>query len=691
MATLEKIRSKSVLLLIIIGVALLAFILGDFFNSGRTFFGPGTTIAKVDGKSIDVQEFQRRVEQANQQIQNSGRKVDQAMLQQQVLNEMVFETIYKDELDKLGLIVTDQELTDAMTGSGAEMLNRMVQQRYGLESAIQLHDMAYNPSKYGVPEETAQQLRSVWVNLEKQTEESLLQQKFNNLFTGTFVANELDAKAIYDENGTTTHVAYVNKPYSSLPDDQFQVSDADIEKEWSAHKQMYAIPEENRTINYISVDIVPSAEDMATSELAVNKVLGDLNIQPGLEAIDGKIDFVADRQRVALNQINDPRLKSFADSAAVGKATLVNRMGNDLMLAKLFGRTAEVDSVNIDLVAIQGSKNDIDSVVNALNAGESFAEIGNKFSSVQGAQDSIWVSMLDPQVVQFKDAILNATPGRFFNPDTTATANGGYALRVKSRRTPVAVADLAVINYTIEPSNATINTLEANLNKFIAENNNSEAFAKNAANAGYQVFPATVSVSTPMLTGIEDTRNVIAWAMDAKKGNVSPIFGDEQSGRFIVAALNDIYDDYTPARDPQVKTVLTNKIRADKKAEALITQYNGKAKDLPGYAAVMAAPVDSAAVTFGQINPFNNGFAGSEVAAVASVTPKGQLIGPMKGNNGVVVLQVVEVDKSGRPYSYDESSALYARTRGAYALGRNIQLVLQGNKKVKNNILKFFK
>lgn len=691
MATLEKIRSKSVLLLIIIGVALLAFILGDFFNSGRTFFGPGTTIAKVDGKSIDVQEFQRRVEQANQQMQNSGRKVDQAMLQQQVLNEMVFETIYKDELDKLGLVVTDQELTDAMTGSGAEMLNRMVQQRYGLESAIQLHDMAYNPSKYGVPEETAQQLRSVWVNLEKQTEESLLQQKFNNLFTGTFVANELDAKAIYDENGTTTHVAYVNKPYSSLPDDQFQVSDADIEKEWSAHKQMYAIPEENRTINYISVDIVPSAEDMAASELAVNKVLGDLNIQPGLEAIDGKIDFVADRQRVALNQINDPRLKSFADSAAVGKATLVKRMGNDLMLAKLFGRTAEVDSVNIDLVAIQGSKNDIDSVVNALNAGESFAEIGNKFSSVQGAQDSIWVSMLDPQVVQFKDAILNATPGRFFNPDTTATANGGYALRVKSRRTPVAVADLAVINYTIEPSNATINTLEANLNKFIAENNNSEAFAKNAANAGYQVFPATVSVSTPMLTGIEDTRSVIAWAMDAKKGNVSPIFGDEQTGRFIVAALNDIYEDYTPARDPQVKSVLTNKIRADKKAEALIAQYNGKAKDLPGYAAIIAAPVDSAAVTFGQINPFNNGFAGSEVAAVASVSQKGQLVGPMKGNNGVVVLQVVDVDKSGRPYSYDESAALYARTRGAYALGRNIQLVLQGNKKVKNNILKFFK
>lgn len=230
MATLEKIRSKSVLLLVIIGVALLAFILGDFFNSGRTLFGPGTTVAKVDGKSIDVQEFQRRVEEANQQMQNSGRKIDQAALQQQVLNEMVFETLYKDEINKLGLTVTNSELTEAMFGTGAEALNRMIQQQYGLESAQQLHDMAYNPDKYGVPAETAEQLKAMWVNLENQTEEGLLQQKFNTLFTGAFVANELDAKALYDENGTTSQVAYVNKPYSSLPDEQFEVSDADVEK-----------------------------------------------------------------------------------------------------------------------------------------------------------------------------------------------------------------------------------------------------------------------------------------------------------------------------------------------------------------------------------------------------------------------------------------------------------------------------
>lgn len=95
MATLEKIRSKSVLLLVIIGLALVAFIIGDFFTSGRTIFGTGTTVAKVGGQKIDVQEFQQRMEQANQQVQQSGQKVDQAVLQQQVLGAMVGEKLFK--------------------------------------------------------------------------------------------------------------------------------------------------------------------------------------------------------------------------------------------------------------------------------------------------------------------------------------------------------------------------------------------------------------------------------------------------------------------------------------------------------------------------------------------------------------------------------------------------------------------
>ena len=85
MATLEKIRKRSTLLLIVVGAALLAFIIGDFFTSGRTLFGTGTTIAKVGDEKIDIQDFQRRYEEANQMYQQQGAKMDPAAPQQRVL------------------------------------------------------------------------------------------------------------------------------------------------------------------------------------------------------------------------------------------------------------------------------------------------------------------------------------------------------------------------------------------------------------------------------------------------------------------------------------------------------------------------------------------------------------------------------------------------------------------------------
>ncbi|WP_301384740.1 SurA N-terminal domain-containing protein, partial [uncultured Duncaniella sp.] len=143
MATLEKIRSKSALLLIIVGAGLLAFIIGDFFTSGRTLFGTGTTIAKVDGNKIDIQEFQRRVQDASQQAQAQNQRMDNAVLQQQVLNAMIAEKLFDQEVKDLGLTVTDQELTDMMVGKNSQYVDRMVQQQLGVPDAKTAHDMAF--------------------------------------------------------------------------------------------------------------------------------------------------------------------------------------------------------------------------------------------------------------------------------------------------------------------------------------------------------------------------------------------------------------------------------------------------------------------------------------------------------------------------------------------------------------------
>ncbi|MDE5685786.1 MAG: SurA N-terminal domain-containing protein, partial [Paramuribaculum sp.] len=298
MATLEKIRSKSGLLLVIIGAALLAFVIGDFFNSSRSIFGTGSTIAKVDGKSIDYTDYQKMLEQASQQAQSSGQKVDQAVLQQQVLNQLVAQTLLDEEIEALGLVVTDQELTDAMIGSHSQGFNSMIMQMSGGQmNAQQFHDMISNPQKYNLDAQQVAQYRNLWLQQEKSMEQQLIQSKFGTLFAGTLVANKLDAKAIYDESANTQKMVYALKPYSAIPDNdpKVAVTDAEIQEEWAKHKKQYEINEEVRDVNYITVSIQPSAGDITTAETRVNDLVAALNQKAGTEGMDGFDEFVSNR------------------------------------------------------------------------------------------------------------------------------------------------------------------------------------------------------------------------------------------------------------------------------------------------------------------------------------------------------------------------------------------------------------
>ena len=689
MAVLEKIRSKSVLLLVIIGAALIAFIIGDFFTSGRTFFGTGTTVAKAGNQKIDIQEFQTRMEQANQQYQQSGQKIDHAVLQQNVLNSMLAEKLFREELNKLGLKVTDKELSDMMLGANSAYMDQMVQQQFGVANAATLYDMAFNPAKYGLDQAASAQLQQLWMGLESQMEQQLLEQKFMALLAGTITANELDAQAIYNDGLATSNVVYVTKDYSTLSDNDYPVSSEDIHKEWEKNKKRYAINEQLRRVNYINVPIEPSQEDIQAGEKQVEDAIVALNTKPDTEGVVDNNMFVVNRQKTTKAAITDNRLKSFVDTTAIGKAALISRAGvYDFTLGKLIAKTQEPDSINVDVIAIADTRAAADSIVAALNAGTlTLAELDGR-ENMSAPQIGQQFYLLD-MTPNFKETFVKAPVGEFFIADTTMVDNYTIA-KVNKRNAPVDVYDVAVVTYTIEPSNATINKLRADLQNFINENATAEEFLNNAA-PKYQALNSLVSASTPQLANIPDTRNTINWAMSEKKGKVSPIFGDETTGQFIVVALQDIYDDYMPVNEPQTLIALTNKVRNDKKAAALIEQYQGKANDIAGYSKLMESQVDTTNVNFLQPSYYFPQIGGADVVANIAVAKPGQVVGPLQGLNGVVVFDVIGTDNQGRPYNYDENAAIFNRTRGAQVIQNNLHNVLLGNGKIKNNLLTFFK
>lgn len=689
MATLEKIRSKSVLLLIIVGAALLAFIIGDFFTSGRTLFGTGTTIATAGDQKVDIQEFQRRVQQAQQQEQQAGRKsTDAAVLQQRVLNDMIAEKLFDEEIKNLGIVVTDAELTEMMVGKNSATVDRMVQQ-FGFPDAATLHDMAYNPTKYNMPQDQAVQLQQYWVELESNVEKMLLQQKFQNLFGGVLAANDLDARAIYDDMASTASVLYAKKDLSSLPDADFKVEESDINAIYNEEKGQYKIEEPTRLVNYISVNIVPSQADLLAGQQTVENALVALNNSTEAQGLPELSAFVVEPQKLSQADVDrQARLKAVLDTLSTGRAALVSRNGNDYTLAKLMGKTQASDKVTLDFMAVQGTRAQIDSLVAVLNSGVSFDSVAAS-PLVAQSQKASEISLLDPNSAMVTELIEGRATGTYFAPDTLA--QGGRIVRVAERAVPTTVYDLAMATYTVEPSNATVNDLESGLQTYVNSHKTAKEFADSAQAAGFTTFPAYVTASSPMIGNLNESHSAVAWAMDAKKGQVSPVFGDIQTGRFIAVALDDIYEDYRPARDPQVNAALSAKALNNKKAAKLLADYQGKAKDVAGYAAVMGAQVDTTTVNLSQYMIPGIGMNESAVQGRVAAAKAGQLVGPMQANNSVVVLQVLNIDNEGRPYSYDESAIRFGQQRGAGRMANMLPAILLGNNKIKNNINKFYK
>ncbi len=690
MAVLEKIRSKSVFLLIVIGVALLAFIIGDFLNSGRSFFGAGTTVAKVDGTKISITDFQRRYEQYNQQLQASNQKVDGAVVQNQVLQDMVTEQLLEEEAEALGIDVTDAEITEAMTGQGAVPAVVQMARQLGLESPAQLHDLVFNPGKYGAQDADVAQVRAQWLEMEKNVTNQLKYQKIGVLLSGAIQANDLDKEAIAADMSTASTVDLVNVPYSSLDNKDFPVSDEELQVRYEKEKSQFKTEDEIRKIHYIAVNIVPSQDDLAKAQKLFNSVDSTLRVTTGVESVRNISELTINQRTVRSNDV-DAATREFIASAAEGAVSAPRFRSDEHSLVKLLSKKMDVDSVNVDMLQVQGAKKVQDSVLNLLNSGKPFAEVAD--NKVAGGQQNMWMNLMqmgaDSKSVEAKKKLL-AAGSEYFVIDSND--NAALIYRVNEKKAPKQMYEIAEVSYKVFPSDETIDNLRAGLQKYISANNTAKLFADNAIASGYQALEAEVTAETPQINGIESTRKEVQWAFGAEKGSVSSIYDKEGNDKMIAVALDDIIPaGYMPLSDSGVRSVIETKVRNDKKGEKLLADYKGKASDLAGYAKLMNVPVDTAVtITFSQdfIPVLRN--MESKLTAEAPYAKQGSLNGPVKGDQGVFVYKVVKNEKSSTQMTPEQLAQRYSMSMGSAAVSRMAVEILKENKDIVNNLIDFY-
>lgn len=698
MATLEKIRSKSVLLFVIIIVALLAFILGDFLTSGQTYFGSGTTVAKAGDVKVDYTEYQNRVNMLNEQNRNA-QNVDADEQSAQVLNEILLEKMLEKEYKDLGIVVTDNELTQAMTGAvphpAAQQFIMGMAQNLRLQnpSGAAVYDAMMNPQKYGLPAEISEPLKQAWADQEKQLEDILLSQKFARLVSGLFTANDLDARAMYNDVNTSRTVAFAAKGYAEVTDEEAAVTDADRRAAWEEDKGFYRLNEPLREVEYIVVRIEPSQDDRLAAQQAVEQALVALNANEGTADVASDSRFVVNNISATRSHITDAGLKSFVDSARTGQARVISNVGDQYTLAKLLGVTNEIDSINITMIGRPDGAS-LDSVMNLLNAGSKFADVVDGETIV--GQDSVWTSLAGPNVpANIKNALTTGEIGRPFIVTDTVQGNPVTTLyRINRRHAAVPYYELAMIEYTVDPSQETLAKLSADLRTYVSSNPSAEQFSKNAAEAGYTVLTDVVGASSAHLAGMPDSRPALKWIMNADKGQIMPIFQDNKQTYYLAAVVKDVFDgEYMPWNASVIAEQVNQKALRNKKAQILKERYAGKAKDVAGYAKLMGVEPQTTDVTFSSTMVPGLGFGETKVLGNIGAAEKGKVSDVIDGNNSVVVFVVENEAAPAREYNFDEYANQFNRSLGiaGYGLQRQQKVfdMLKGKEDVENNSLKF--
>ena len=700
MATLEKIRSKSVFLIVVIGIALLAFIVGDAITNGRNLFGSGSTVAEVDGVKVDIAEYQDQLNKLQEAMQAQGQDVDQQLLSEYALESILNQKLMARAAERLGINVSDEQVTyyimtnpqkpmqDFISTYGRQ-LGTLLAQEGKISPETQLtpqvvYSFVFTPEKYGLTEDQVLGAKKAWMQMEKETRETIAQILYMNLLTSAYKPNALELDDLYAmQNGSAT-VDVARKPFGTLDEKKYPVSDAEIQAEYDKRKAAYRVLEPTRTVAFVAQNITPSAEDVKAANSLKEQTLKAMRAgqQPGKDLTKEGVRY--DR-RTAAASAADPQIASFLKSAPVDSLGVFDR-GGSFHIVRVVATTAANDSVEI--IPFYAATDVADQVKERIRAGVSADSLSTLFPQKAQASAAQWQRLQNPASRQGMPpaalaALDSVSAGSFV---TIETSDEGSAIAyVKSVRPKVTVYEYEDAYYDLYPSDDTVDAAREAFEKLAAANKDPKKFADAVKKAGYFYQTYAVNASTPAFqqgpqSYFPKSRDLVEWVMtEGETGAVSPVFSndDKQQPVIYMAYVENEYDDFAPATDSRVRKELEARVRASKAGDAMVKQYSGKGSVEATAQAMGVTPVTDEQVRFfGSMNVQD-----PAVAAAISGTQPGSKVYVVKGQDGVYTYVVKAQNKP-------EGIRLDQQLRQTYQRALNPVSLLRGRMPVDNNIFK---
>lgn len=673
MATLQKIRSKGPLLVIVIGLALFAFIAGDAWKVLQPHQGK-QDVGEVNGEVLSAQDYQKMVDELSEVIKltnglNSLTEDQLNNVKDQVWQSYVNNKLIAEQAEKLGLKVTDAEIQSIIDQGTHPLLMQTPfrNPQTGMFDKDMLKKFLVDYANLNASQMPAQyveyyqKMGAFWQFVEKTLAQSTLAEKYQNLVTKSLISNPVAAEDAFNSRTEQSDLLLAGVPYSSINDSTVQVSDSEIKDRYNEKKEQFKQLVETRDIRYIDVKVVPSDADRK----AVEKEVTEYSNQ--LASTTADFGTFVRSTGSSVNYSDVPVSKSVfpADVASRLDSTNVNEVygpyynqtDDSFNAFKLLAKVSSPDSIQFRQIQVyadteEKTKTLADSIYNALKGGADFAVVAKIYGQTG---EATWVnaqswegSELDADNSKFINTLLNQPVNELANLNM---GQANLILQVMNKKSMQTKYKVAVVKREVEFSKETYNAAYNKFSQFVAQNTTIDSMVKNAEESGYTLMPRTdLSSAEHYVGGVRSTREALKWIFAAKPGEVSPLYECGENDHLMVVALDKIHE--AGYRDiNSVAEMLRAEIRRDKKAEKIMEEMK-KYNSIAQVKGMKDAVSDSVKhVTF-SAPAYISVTRSSEpvIGAVAAKTAANKVSAPIKGNGGVYMIQVYAKEKGSEKF-----------------------------------------
>jgi peptidyl-prolyl cis-trans isomerase D len=680
MQIIQSIREKGAAITVaVIVLCLIGFVLMDAKQgSSRLFGSSASSVGKVNGETIELAEFNKKMNQSEAQEEQrtgqrpTGTRINQ--MREQVWNQVVAEKIFLKEAEKLGISFTAKELSAILLSN--DQANPFLQEQGMVDPATGKLDVTKaQEALRNIKKFKAEQKEAVNAQIIEPLKLTTTVAKYSGLINASAYYPSWMQEADKADSKNFATISYVAVPYSEISDSTVKVTDEDIRDYVNKNKELFK-QEAGRTISYVTFSQLANAEDSLKVKAQVESLkaafASDTNAKAFVARNTSVVDF--DDHFLPKSKIQSSQVDTIV-KYPVGSVVGPYVDGGAYVLAKVLGVKQLPDSVSARHILIptnnpqtgaqinsdSTAKKLADSIFNAIKGGADFAALAAKYSS-DGSKDKggdLGTFGYGAMVPEFNDFTFNNPVG---SKDVVRTQFGYHVIEITKQSNFNPAYKIAFVAKDITPSDATINNASLQATK-ASSVKDAAAFAEYARKNGLPLVqsPAVIKENDFSVGALEDARQLVRWAFDAKKGAISEPFsiGDQ----FVVAVVDKIQEE-------GVQDVATARsgaeviIRKEKKA-SIIKKKLGATPTLENAAAaygkqVMQAGADSS-ITFN--SQMINGL-GLEPKLIGASFNKEYLakVSPaFSGTNSVFVLKVNSVNS--KPADSPEMAAQQATSR----------------------------